>query len=93
MLANADGLHARVLAAQSHVFLPMEERWYRRNHEIGNREFVVAEPGRLPAALSSPRSGSGCVVDVSPRCGPKTRSAALTKPCYGVSQLDADCRR
>jgi catechol 2,3-dioxygenase-like lactoylglutathione lyase family enzyme len=44
-VANADDLYARVLAAQSHVVLPMEERWYRRNdHEVGNRQFVVADP-------------------------------------------------
>ena len=44
-VANVDGLYARVLAAQSHVVLPMEERWYRRNdHETGNRQFVVADP-------------------------------------------------
>jgi len=44
-VANVDGLHARVLAARSHVVLPIEERWYRRNdHEVGNRQFVVADP-------------------------------------------------
>jgi len=44
-VASVDDLHARVLAAQSHVVLPMEERWYRRtDHEIGNRQFVVADP-------------------------------------------------
>ena len=44
-VANADGLYARVLAAQSHVVMPMEERWYRRDdYEIGNRQFVVADP-------------------------------------------------
>jgi catechol 2,3-dioxygenase-like lactoylglutathione lyase family enzyme len=44
-VANVDGLYARVLAAQSHVVLAMEERWYRRNgDETGNRQFVVADP-------------------------------------------------
>jgi catechol 2,3-dioxygenase-like lactoylglutathione lyase family enzyme len=44
-VANVDDLHARVLAARSHVVLPMEERWYRRtDHETGNRQFVVADP-------------------------------------------------
>ena len=44
-LANVDGLYARVLAAQSRVIAPIEERWYRRNdHEVGNRQFVVADP-------------------------------------------------
>ena len=44
-VTNVDDLHARVLAAQAHVVLPMEERWYRRSdHEVGNRQFVVADP-------------------------------------------------
>ena len=44
-VADVDGLYARVLAAQSHVVLAMEERWYRRNDdETGNRQFVVADP-------------------------------------------------
>ena len=44
-VANVDGLYAHVLAAQSHVTLPIEDRWYRRNdHEICNRQFVVADP-------------------------------------------------
>jgi catechol 2,3-dioxygenase-like lactoylglutathione lyase family enzyme len=44
-VANVDGLHARVLAARLHLALPMEERWYRRiDHEVGNRQFVVADP-------------------------------------------------
>src|SRR6185295_18627507 len=30
-VADADALYARVVAAQSHVVLAMEERWYRRN--------------------------------------------------------------
>jgi catechol 2,3-dioxygenase-like lactoylglutathione lyase family enzyme len=44
-VANVDALHARVLAAQARVVLPMEDRWYRRtDHETGNRQFVVADP-------------------------------------------------
>ena len=44
-VANVDEIHARVLAAQAPVVLPMEERWYRRtDHETGNRQFVVADP-------------------------------------------------
>jgi catechol 2,3-dioxygenase-like lactoylglutathione lyase family enzyme len=44
-VTNVDRLYARVLAAQSHVVLPIEERWYRRtDHEVGNRQFVVADP-------------------------------------------------
>jgi catechol 2,3-dioxygenase-like lactoylglutathione lyase family enzyme len=44
-VADADELYARVLSAQSHVVIPIEERWYRRNdHNVGNRQFVVADP-------------------------------------------------
>ena len=44
-VADVDALHARVLAAQARVVLPIEERWYRRtDHETGNRQFVVVDP-------------------------------------------------
>jgi len=44
-VADADALYARVRTAQSHVVNPMEQRWYRRDdHEIGQRQFVVADP-------------------------------------------------
>ena len=42
---NADALHAAVIAAGLPIFLPMEERWYRRdNTEIGTRQFIVQDP-------------------------------------------------
>jgi catechol 2,3-dioxygenase-like lactoylglutathione lyase family enzyme len=44
-VTNVDDLYARVLAEPLHVVLPLEERWYRRDdHEVGNRQFVVADP-------------------------------------------------
>jgi catechol 2,3-dioxygenase-like lactoylglutathione lyase family enzyme len=44
-VADADELYARVLAAQAHVVIPIESKWYRRDeHEVGNRQFVVADP-------------------------------------------------
>jgi catechol 2,3-dioxygenase-like lactoylglutathione lyase family enzyme len=44
-VTDVDALHASVLAAQAHVVNPMEERWYPRDdHEIGQRQFVVADP-------------------------------------------------
>ena len=44
-IADVDELYARVLAAQAHVVIPIEEKWYRRDdHEVGNRQFVVADP-------------------------------------------------
>ncbi len=42
---DADALHAAVVAAGLPIFLPMEERWYRRNDtEIGTRQFIVEDP-------------------------------------------------
>jgi catechol 2,3-dioxygenase-like lactoylglutathione lyase family enzyme len=44
-VGDVDELYARVLAAQAHVVIPMEEKWYRRDdHDLGNRQFVVADP-------------------------------------------------
>ncbi len=42
---NADALYARAQAAGCRIFLPLEERWYRRHEEeVGNRQFVVMDP-------------------------------------------------
>jgi len=42
---NSDALYARVQAASSRIFLPIEDRWYRvDNEESGNRQFVVMDP-------------------------------------------------
>ncbi|AUH32503.1 bleomycin resistance protein [Paracoccus tegillarcae] len=36
---------ARLKADGLELFLPLEDRWYRRNDEdVGNRQFVVADP-------------------------------------------------
>jgi catechol 2,3-dioxygenase-like lactoylglutathione lyase family enzyme len=44
-VADVDELYARVLSAQAHVVITMEEKWYRRDdHDVGNRQFVVADP-------------------------------------------------
>lgn len=44
-VADVDELYARVLAATARVVLPIEQKWYRRgDHEIGHRQFVVADP-------------------------------------------------
>ncbi len=35
----------RLAEAKTILHLPLEERWYRRNqHEVGHRQFVVADP-------------------------------------------------
>jgi lactoylglutathione lyase len=42
---RVDDLYARVRGDGSHIFLPLEERWYRRDsEEVGNRQFVVMDP-------------------------------------------------
>jgi catechol 2,3-dioxygenase-like lactoylglutathione lyase family enzyme len=42
---DADLLYARVQAANSPIFLPLEDRWYRlEEEESGNRQFVVMDP-------------------------------------------------
>ena len=42
---DADALHTAVVDAGLPVFLPLEERWYRRDDiEIGTRQFIVEDP-------------------------------------------------
>ena len=44
-VADADALYERVVAAETEIIIPLEERWYRSNdQEFGNRQFVVADP-------------------------------------------------
>lgn len=44
-VADIDGMYARLTAAGAVIVLPMEETWYRREtEELGNRQFVVADP-------------------------------------------------
>jgi lactoylglutathione lyase len=55
---DADALHAAVIAAGLPIFLPLEERWYRRaEHGIGTRQFIVEDPDgyliRLQHALGT----------------------------------------
>jgi catechol 2,3-dioxygenase-like lactoylglutathione lyase family enzyme len=62
-VADADAVHTRVRAAGLEPLIALEERWYRQERvEVGNRQFVVADPdgyllricsdlGRRPPAL------------------------------------------
>ena len=44
-VAGLPALHDRVIAHGCRIFLPLEERWYRREtEEVGNRQFVVTDP-------------------------------------------------
>lgn len=68
-VSAVDPLHAAVQAAGAPLFLPLEERWYRRDaEETGNRQFVVMDPdgyllrffqdlGLRPAAAPLDRAG------------------------------------
>jgi hypothetical protein len=62
---DVDQLHAQVLRAGVTIYIPLEERWYRRgDEEAGLRQFVVIDPdgyllrfftslGKRQAALSA----------------------------------------
>ncbi|WP_421865264.1 VOC family protein [Parvibaculum sp.] len=42
---DADALAASIAAAGISLFLPLEEKWYRRDGELlGNRQFVAEDP-------------------------------------------------
>ena len=44
-VSDVDALYERVRAAAADVWLPIEEKWYRRDGvEVGNRQFIVADP-------------------------------------------------
>jgi catechol 2,3-dioxygenase-like lactoylglutathione lyase family enzyme len=44
-VADVAALYARVLDGGFDPFIPMEERWYRRDDvELGNKQFAVADP-------------------------------------------------
>ncbi|MFN8389957.1 MAG: VOC family protein [Bdellovibrionota bacterium] len=44
-VSGVDALYQRVIKSGLEIIIPLEERWYRRGeHELGNRQFVVADP-------------------------------------------------
>lgn len=44
-VADVSVILDRLAAASVALYLPLEEKWYRRDdHEVGNRQFVVADP-------------------------------------------------
>jgi lactoylglutathione lyase len=44
-VSDADRLHTAVRAAGVAIFLPLEERWYRRDgDEIGVKQFAIQDP-------------------------------------------------
>ena len=50
---NIDQLHSVLLAAGNEFFLPLEERWYRRDDfELGVRQFAVQDPDGYLIRLS-----------------------------------------
>ncbi len=51
--ADAASLRDRAVAAGHVLFLPLEERWYRRDDvEIGVRQFIVPDPDGYLLRLS-----------------------------------------
>jgi catechol 2,3-dioxygenase-like lactoylglutathione lyase family enzyme len=51
---DVDALHAAVIQAGLPVFLPLEERWYRRDGtELGCRQFIVEDPDGYLIRLQS----------------------------------------
>jgi catechol 2,3-dioxygenase-like lactoylglutathione lyase family enzyme len=70
-IEDAETLYAAVIGAGPPPFLPLEERWYRRDDiEIGTRQFIVEDPdgylirlqqdiGNRPHTARAPRSGPG----------------------------------
>lgn len=54
-VTDVDVVHGRVQMASVPVFLPLEERWYRRGgHEVGQRQFVVPDPDGYLLRLVQP---------------------------------------
>jgi catechol 2,3-dioxygenase-like lactoylglutathione lyase family enzyme len=52
-VSDVDRLHAAVTAAGIECFLPIEERWYRREgFEIGVRQFALGDPDGYLIRLS-----------------------------------------
>ena len=52
-VSNIDHLHAAVTGADLECFLPLEERWYRRDDlEVGVRQFAVQDPDGYLIRLS-----------------------------------------
>lgn len=44
-VSDVDALHEHVRTTGTEIWLPIEEKWYRRDGiEVGNRQFIVADP-------------------------------------------------
>jgi hypothetical protein len=44
-VSDVAALYARCIAYGARIFLPLEERWYRRDDALtGNHQFVVQDP-------------------------------------------------
>jgi catechol 2,3-dioxygenase-like lactoylglutathione lyase family enzyme len=52
-VGNVDELHAAVAGTRIELFMPIEERWYRRaDDEVGVRQFAVPDPDGYLIRLS-----------------------------------------
>ncbi|MBP9838730.1 MAG: VOC family protein [Proteobacteria bacterium] len=44
-VSNVDLIYQRCLSGRHEIILPLEEKWYKaEEYELGNRQFVVADP-------------------------------------------------
>jgi len=44
-VTNVNDLYERMIRADAQIVIPLEEKWYRSGEEeLGNRQFVVADP-------------------------------------------------
>ncbi len=61
---DVDHLHAQALRAGAAIYIPLEERWYRRgDEEAGHRQFVVIDPdGYLLRFFTSLGRRQSCTV-------------------------------
>ncbi len=44
-VSNAESLHQAAQGAKLPIFLPLEEKWYRKNDKfVGNKQFAIQDP-------------------------------------------------
>jgi catechol 2,3-dioxygenase-like lactoylglutathione lyase family enzyme len=44
-VSDVQSLYSRTMAAGADIYLPLEDKWYRRDQtQVGNRQFVVCDP-------------------------------------------------
>jgi predicted acetyltransferase/catechol 2,3-dioxygenase-like lactoylglutathione lyase family enzyme len=83
-VADVDAIHARAVAAGCAIVVALEEKWYRRGgEELGNRQFVLADPDGY---LLRPFTDLGTRAAV-PR--PEDARLVAPDPAYAAGYLEA----